>query len=382
MYRCIISTVGTSLLTNQIDRNNPSEKLWYSKLRDMANLAWEQLSFEVQEIIKTLEKRAQEKLREKNFEKIRRASAELNGLFGLYENFLSYGKQDTHFLVATDTAQGRVAADLVKNFLINEGIVNVNTYIPTGLNTASTIQFSEGIDELIVWLQKEIAPNFQENYRIIFNLVGSFKALQGYLNTIGMFYAHEVVYIFEGEGSDVITIPRLPIQVDIEGLRPHTLQLVFMDVGGNGLSSQETQDIPEALIGECDNRKILSTWGRLVWNECKETLLSGELLSFPWLEYADSFRRDYKQIRQTQECFQLQEQLARVSYLLKESQGDTSVLFQNQSIQYDPYEGTKGIDHFRVSKGWRISCQRKNGGGITLYHYGTHDYVQKKELKD
>ena len=38
MRRVIVSTIGTSLLTNQINRANPEEKDWYSQLRDAANL--------------------------------------------------------------------------------------------------------------------------------------------------------------------------------------------------------------------------------------------------------------------------------------------------------------------------------------------------------
>jgi len=36
MRRVVISTVGTSLLTNQINRANPDEKDWYVQLRDSA----------------------------------------------------------------------------------------------------------------------------------------------------------------------------------------------------------------------------------------------------------------------------------------------------------------------------------------------------------
>jgi hypothetical protein len=38
MRRVILSTIGTSLLTNQINRANPDEKDWYAQLRDTANL--------------------------------------------------------------------------------------------------------------------------------------------------------------------------------------------------------------------------------------------------------------------------------------------------------------------------------------------------------
>jgi hypothetical protein len=38
MRKIILSTIGTSLLTNQINRANPDEKDWYSHLRNTANL--------------------------------------------------------------------------------------------------------------------------------------------------------------------------------------------------------------------------------------------------------------------------------------------------------------------------------------------------------
>jgi hypothetical protein len=39
--KILISTIGTSLLTNQVDRNNPDEKLWQEDLRNEANASQE-----------------------------------------------------------------------------------------------------------------------------------------------------------------------------------------------------------------------------------------------------------------------------------------------------------------------------------------------------
>ena len=58
MRRVVISTIGTSLLTNQIKRSEESEKDWYSQLRDSANLTLENTSKEVILIIETLKTRA------------------------------------------------------------------------------------------------------------------------------------------------------------------------------------------------------------------------------------------------------------------------------------------------------------------------------------
>ncbi|MGF1979759.1 MAG: CRISPR-associated protein [Nostoc sp. CmiSLP01] len=375
MRRVIISTIGTSLLTNQINRANPGEKDWYSRLRDAANLNAEKTPADVKQIIAVLKQRADEQLSGAKISDIRRASAELNGIYGIYQENLSQGKEDIHFLIATDTAQGTTTAKIVEDFLRKQGLNNTSIYSPSGLSTASTEAFSLGIDALIVWLQDTIPPLKENKYKIYFNLVGSFKSLQGYLNTIGMFYADEIIYIFEGEKSELITIPRLPIAVDISLIKPYKLQLALLDAGA-GLSISETQGIPETMLAEVDGQMTLSTWGQLIWNQCKNNLLSEDLLPFPGLEYQDSFKADYNQEREAQPRVKLQETLAKVAYLLEESDGDTSILKKHGGLQYDKYTNMGDVDHFRVTQGVRVSC-RSSQGKLILSRYGKEEEVNK-----
>lgn len=110
--KIIISTVGTSLLTNQINRE--SERDWFKQLSDHANLSLENTPDEIQNILNQLKQRASEKLQHSNLAQIRRASAELNGIYGIYDNNLTQEKQDLHYLVATDTAQGQITAEIVR----------------------------------------------------------------------------------------------------------------------------------------------------------------------------------------------------------------------------------------------------------------------------
>ena len=273
------------------------EKDWYSHLRDTANLNEKETPKNIKDIISTLEQRADAQLSHAKIPQIRRASAELNGIYGIYQEDLSQGREDYHFLIATDTIQGKTTAKIVEAFLRKQGFINTSIYAPPGLSTASTEAFSLGIDELIVWLQETIPPFQKSKYKICFNLVGSFKSLQGYLNTIGMFYADEIIYIFEGEKSDLITIPRLPISVDNSLIKPYTMQLALLDAGA-GLSPQETVGIPETILGEVDGKMTLSTWGKLIWEQCKDDLLSGDLIPFPRLEYQDTFRADYNRVKE------------------------------------------------------------------------------------
>ncbi len=373
MRRVIVSTIGTSLLTNQIIRANLEEKDWYPQLRDTANLNEKDTPETVKKIISTLEERANKQLSNLQIPQIRRASAELNGIYGVYQEDLTQGKEDYHFLIATDTIQGKTTAHIVENFLRKQGLTNTSIYAPSGLSTTSTEAFSVGIDDLIVWLQETIPPLRDSQYKICFNLVGSFKSLQGYLNTIGMFYADEIIYIFEGHKSDLITIPRLPISVDTSLFKPYTMQLALLNAGA-GLSPQETTGIPETMLGEVDGKMTLSTWGQLIWNQCKDDLLAGDLIPFSRLEYQDSFRADYNRVREKYKRVKLQETLANVTRLLNESNGDTAILRQHGGIQYDRYVNKDNIDHFRITQGIRVSNTIIQGK-LLLRRYGLEPEV-------
>ena len=52
--RFVLSTVGTSILTNLIDNSNPDESIWRNRLRDSANLKQGELEPETETAINTL----------------------------------------------------------------------------------------------------------------------------------------------------------------------------------------------------------------------------------------------------------------------------------------------------------------------------------------
>jgi len=372
MRRVIISTIGTSLLTNQINRSSPDEKDWYNQLRDSANLTFEKTPKEVQFIIESLKNRATQKLAQSSVAQIRSASAELNGVYGLYREELEQGRQDMHWLIATDTAQGRESAKIVEEFLRSKGL-NAESYTPKGLSTASTRSFADGIDDLLIQLDKWTEGS--EN--VCFNLVGGFKSLQAYLNTIGMFYANEIIYIFEGAKSEVITIPRLPIKIDESAIEPYKLQLALM-AAGSEVNRSQLLGIQEALIFAVEDEVTLSNWGRLIWDKSKNKILSGDLLPFPRIKYQDSFMKDYKGTKGEAERVKLQETLAKIAYLLDKYNGDRSALTGDGGVQLETYKNTN-IDHFRVTLSLRVSCQVLEGKNLLLRYYGTHEHVERSE---
>jgi putative CRISPR-associated protein (TIGR02619 family) len=372
MTKVVISSIGTSLLTQQINRDNMDEKDWYKLLRDTANLTRQNTPKNVINIVNILEERAIDKLTSSNIKNIRRASAELNGIYGLYQEDLTQAKTDFHWLICTDTLQGETTGKIVEIFLQKQSI-NVECYKPQYLSTADTESFTQGIDDLLTKLE-EITQGYDH---VCFNLVGGFKSLQGYLNTIGMFYADEIIYIFEGENSDLITIPRLPIKVDSSIIEPYKVQFVIMSLGYQ-LPLNQLTDIPESLLTIVDGEATLSNWGKLTWNKCKKEFLNANLLTFPYLHYEKSFLTDYQNQKNPQERIKLQETLAKVSYLLSKNQGDRSLLRDDPGLLYETYRNTN-IDHFRVNLALRISCQLLPNNDLSLHYYGTHNHVERSE---
>ncbi|MBW4676373.1 MAG: putative CRISPR-associated protein [Desmonostoc geniculatum HA4340-LM1] len=380
MARLVISTVGTSLLTNQIDRE--FEESWYMSLRDTANCSLEEIvkyHEDVKEIIQTLKERAEEKLNG-DIDEFREASAELNGIYGLYEEEIERGKPDTHLLVTTDTAQGLTTAELVERFLKNQGLTNTSTYYTPGFSLNESATFAEGIANLFSYIKDVILSCKQKQYTVCFNLVGSFKAIQGYFNTIGMFYADEIIYVFEGY-KEIIKIPKLPVQVDKSIIEPYKVQLAMMDVGDVPKSWSEAQKVPRDWVLVDGQEMTLSTWGKLLWSQCKDFFLSEDKpLDFPHINYEEnnrSFIDDYKNDRnkKAEDRINLQTTLARCACLMLKNTDGISALRTDGIIRLRRYEGKhKAIDHFDLPKARRVSCIAKNGN-LYLRHYGEHDYV-------
>jgi CRISPR/Cas system-associated protein Csm6 len=369
--RCIVSSVGTSLLTNVATEQQRHT------LRDTANAVADELTPDQRSLLEQLTAAAAQALSAHSVPHLRRASAELNGIYGLYDDQLANGRADMHFLLGTDTAQGRATAEALAGHLRTAGIA-CDTWTPPGLSTRSQAAFSNGIREVIRWCDETLPPYHQQGFRIVFNLVGSFKSLQGYLNTIAMFYADEIVYIFEAPSADLLRIPRLPLRVDLD-LLGQERDLLALLAAGHIVPVDRLRDWPEALW-EDDGQGMatLSGWGLLVWNREKQALLAECLLQLPRIQYTTAFRRDFDGHANAQERIKLQETLVRVALLLDEHHGDTAVLKRHGGVQYDNYSGANAdVGHFRVTQGLRVSCGM-TPDGLMLYRFGKEENVNAR----
>ena len=196
------------------------------------------------------------------------------------------------------------------------------------------------------------------------------------MQTFGTFYADEIVYIFEGS-SDLIKIPRLPIQIDTTVVQEHRTKFAMM-AADEMYPIEKLEGIPETLLEPVtDNGNTmagLSAWGELIWNRTKSDLLSQGLLQFPRLVYQQSFINDCRNLN-GQQWTKLQETLAKVAAALENSNGDISQLNNQVSgLNFEQLTNFDNICTLRITQGVRVSCEIADGG-LTLRHYGNHDDV-------
>ncbi len=359
----VVSSVGTSLITN----GAPPD------LRNLliatANLAEQEYTPDDLEAVRAAIVGIEEKLRAASEPEARRLSAELNGILALG----AAHRGALHYLLATDTYQGRETVRLVCAWL-QERQCEVVPQVLDGLSTADRAAFARGVDCLLRWCEQALPELRRQERRIVFNLVGGFKSLQAYAHTLGRFYADEIVYIFEGKAAELIRIPRLPLAWDSAPLRLHATAVARL-AAGEVLPAGEVASLPEAFLDTDETHATLSDWGLLAWNQNKREILSDQLLAFPGLRYLESFRRDWEARKDSAERAALQEALAKTSVLWRG--GGLGALRADGGLRYEDYENRGGIGHFRTGLQHRVSCLAE-GSELSLRHYGPHDYVNNR----
>lgn len=266
--KIIISTCGTSLLTNGVAQLAAEEQQpMRHMLNAMSNHQEKELSPEEKARLDAyLDRREQDVLR-LSLEEARRASAEINGLCALFNGALPQ-KSDQCYLVQTDTYLGKRCCSMLCRWGEQHNL-NISVHPVPDLNTRNLSDFRVAMNDLTHWCAKEIAPQRNRRTSVIFNLTGGFKSVNGFMQTLGMLYADEVVYLFESS-HELLRIPRLPLDIEsaataIMERHVHLFRRMSADIPA---TADQICDIPRTLIDEYDkDQYLLSPWGIMLWEK-------------------------------------------------------------------------------------------------------------------
>ena len=267
MPQITVSTCGTSIFTN----GTPHEDVQF--LRENANKKESGYTPEGLARIDGLIAAKLDKLTSAELREVQTLSAELNGFISFYGNGanLSEARQNIHYLIHTDTYQGIKAAELIQAWGKHNGI-NMQPVKIDDLNTGSVEEFRLGVNNLVEWCAWTLPGYRSQGYEVIFNLVGGFKSLQGYMQTLGMFYADETVYIFE-TGGELLRIPRMPVDFSANAKQSVIENsTAFRRMQRESIPRSECGGIPDTLLEILDGKCTMSAWGKIVWNEVQNDM--------------------------------------------------------------------------------------------------------------
>lgn len=135
MFHCILTTCGTSLLTNN---SSPEERGLVTRLANVRNKSEAPVEHMAQ--LENLIGRIGTELDQADWQQVMRLSAELNALYRFYPG-QHVDPADTHLLLCTDTWLGEEAARLVERWLRREGCRDVHVIRQRDLQTASLESF-------------------------------------------------------------------------------------------------------------------------------------------------------------------------------------------------------------------------------------------------
>jgi len=284
----VLSPCGTSLLTN-----GPSDEQ-RKLVNQYANMkALEAIPAPDQRSLQNRVSEIRGRLQAASIEDAARMSAELNAIIKLYKGrFNSPG--DQHCLLCTDTWIGETTAGLVKSWLEAQGLRNVQVDRIRDLQTADLMAFQLALSDLVDWSEREIEPR-RNSYHVVFNLTGGFKAVQGFLQTLAMFYADETIYIFE-TATELLRIPRLPVKMDAEQIVGDNLTAFRRLANDLRVDPAVLRGIPETLLWTIDGKSSLSPWGDLVWNQTKQKFYKESVHPdvSSRIVFSDSFQRSIR----------------------------------------------------------------------------------------
>ena len=345
-----VSTCGTSIFTNGTADDD------VKFLRVNANKKESEYTADELKRIDELIAMKLDALTSASPEEVRRLSAELNGFISFYGNGanLEEAKQNIHYLIHTDTYQGLKAAELIQSWGKSNNIIMTPVKIDD-LNTRSVEEFRLGVNNLVEWCAWTLPGYRSQGYRVIFNLVGGFKSLQGYMQTLGMFYADETVYIFE-TGGELLRIPRMPVDFSANAKQAVIENsLAFRRMQRGNIPLDECAGIPDTLLDVIYGKCSLSAWGKIIWDETQRGLYSESILP-PVSEKIIITRKAQRAVPQNK-TKDFNETIDKISHYIESGMKDSVNGCQFRQLSGNPLPpSTHEFDLWGDRGAWRSFC--------------------------
>lgn len=250
----VITTVGTSLITNYLENNNDIQS-HYNSIQNKPYSKYNEEKKRVEKIKKSL----------LNFAKNSNDScAELTSINKLQEK---YG-EIVVYLIATDTIESVLVCELLSEILENIKF-NPQHDVISDLQIEKYELFKEGLSNLINRLYG-IASNYYDD--LVLNMTGGYKAVIPYLTIFGQVNSIPLYYIFENSNS-LISIPKIPISIEEELFDKYwkEFQQLSKDeiIEKNTLSYQFLTEI-ESLLEIDDSLVSLNPLGNILWKRYRD----------------------------------------------------------------------------------------------------------------
>ena len=285
----LISTVGISLLRNAL----PVESR--GSLFKIANLVEAELDGEAFALVRSAVQSAEKLLAEADRVTVKRLSAELNGVLS-YEDEFETAPQIHHVLLITDTHVGRVAGEVLSEWLMARGM-SADSWAIQDLRTAHLDEFRGALSSLVPDLVQRIEDAEDTGWRVVFKLTGGFRGVNGFLQSAAMLWASETIYVFEGS-DELMHIPRLPVGLNTDQIMEEQFELFQHMAKGREITVEQARKagIAGSLLLEVDGKATLSEWGKLIWQKAYSEISGSRLLEPPHekIIFTDGFRRSVK----------------------------------------------------------------------------------------
>jgi putative CRISPR-associated protein (TIGR02619 family) len=351
----IISTCGTSLLTQAADAKTRG------RLTELANHRECDLSSADLVFLNGAVAQARQILERAPIKNLHPICAELNALSAWYKGPPPDRCPDQHILIHSDTWQAREVAKILEAFLKKQG-VSVEAYAVPGMRTSDPAAFGLSLAHLAKFLFERLAGFREKGWKVVFQLNGGFKPTQGFMQTVGMFLADEIIYVFEGS-HQLLRIPRIPLDLEksmLDEMTHHHKD--YRQLARLGLVSSSLVDgLPGIFLEISGSDAAFSPWGVICWERAKRTIYAESLLPSPHpsISFSERFEQDARQ-RSSVELRWLNERIDDFSTFLDEGKNISRLDFKALKSKPMP-PSTHEFDAWAQSPGFRVFCHKQGG---------------------